>query len=231
MINPSVLYPDNTNAPTPDMPYGSARNDLSATDVSGTPLDANWVNDWLGFQAAASQETGITPSGSPDTAHACQLLDMLKEIIGTAIDSAREKDHPVGSYWLTDSTVTPAAHFGFGTWERVAGRTLVGKAEAGTFSTVGATGGSESHAHGNKTGGTALTVAQIPGHEHQAGFAAGESDSIRAGMDLQARAAPTPAAWTVTTSSTGGGQAHDHAIASSSNLMPYYVTNIWRRTA
>ena len=62
---------------------------------------------------------------------------------------------PVGSVYVNKvDSRNPADIFGFGTWIAYAeGRTIVGKAPSGTFSTAGATMGSETHT---------LTKAQLP---------------------------------------------------------------------
>ena len=60
--------------------------------------------------------------------------------------------YPVGSYYETsDTTFDPNTAWG-GTWvEDTAGRILVSQ-DTGTFTTVGATGGSETHAHDFRIG-------------------------------------------------------------------------------
>jgi hypothetical protein len=57
--------------------------------------------------------------------------------------------HPVGTIYTnkTDSR-NPGSVWG-GTWNALAGRVIVGKATSGTFSTAGATMGSETHSHGS----------------------------------------------------------------------------------
>jgi hypothetical protein len=80
-INPSVSYPTKTAAPTADYPYGAARNVTTPGDLTGYPLDEAWVNDWLGFQAAAIDALGETPSGSSDTAVASQVWDSINKLV------------------------------------------------------------------------------------------------------------------------------------------------------
>ena len=69
--------------------------------------------------------------------------------------------YPVGAVYI-NATVTPyansAALLGVGTWAAYGeGRVPVGKAGSGTFDTLGATGGAETHT---------LSVAEMPAHTH-----------------------------------------------------------------
>lgn len=53
--------------------------------------------------------------------------------------------YPIGSIYMTTSTVSPAVLFG-GTWERIKGRCIVGVDENDTdFGTVSKTGGGQAH--------------------------------------------------------------------------------------
>lgn len=61
-------------------PNGSIKNESAPGAKDGTPLDADWGNDYAGFDAALFAETGITPSGDPDTALSSQRLTALKKI-------------------------------------------------------------------------------------------------------------------------------------------------------
>ena len=65
--------------------------------------------------------------------------------------------YPIGSIYMTTSTVSPAVLFG-GTWERIKGRCIVGVDENDTdFNTVSKTGGEKTHT---------LTVDEMPAHNH-----------------------------------------------------------------
>ena len=61
-------------------PYGSIKNESIPGAKDGTPLDASWGNDMLGFTDALLTDAGITPSGAADTAIASQRLDALKTV-------------------------------------------------------------------------------------------------------------------------------------------------------
>lgn len=132
--------------------------------------------------------------------------------------------YPIGAIFTTVSDVaalaTSAAEvatlMGFGTWLAYGeGTVLVGKEATGTFSTAGATGGSETHQ---------LTVAELPSHTHTVSHTTaterlyGGSDANRTYSNV------TGSASNETTSSTGSGTAHN-------NLQPYVVVYMWKRTA
>lgn len=122
--------------------------------------------------------------------------------------------YPIGSLYLTTSTVSPAVLFG-GTWERIKGRCIVGVDENDTdFNTVSKTGGEKTHT---------LTVDEMPAHNHNIqgamNGASGSSWCVALNSDRSVN-------WSITNGSQnkGGGQAHN-------NLQPYYTAYIWKRIA
>jgi hypothetical protein len=72
-IDPSSTYPAQTIADG-NYPYGKARNDQVEGDGTGTPLEADLVNDIFGFQQALLGSASLTPSGTPDSASSSQYL-------------------------------------------------------------------------------------------------------------------------------------------------------------
>jgi hypothetical protein len=78
-IKPIDRYPGNAAPADADYPYGAARNESTPGESGdGYPLEEAWVNDWLGFVAAALDRQGVTPSGTPETALDSQILTALK---------------------------------------------------------------------------------------------------------------------------------------------------------
>jgi len=121
--------------------------------------------------------------------------------------------YPIGSIYMTISTVSPAVLFG-GTWERIKGRCIVGVDENDTdFGTVSKTGGEKTHK---------LIIDEMPSHSHTFRLAYGNSDPFN-GLSY---AATVTGDFSDTSKiqKTGGNQPHN-------NLQPYYTAYIWRRTA
>jgi hypothetical protein len=76
---PSARYPAQIDIDA-DYPQGKARNAGSFQDGTGTPLEADWLNDVWGFLQAILSAAELTPSGTPDTATVSQYLDGLRAI-------------------------------------------------------------------------------------------------------------------------------------------------------
>ena len=86
----------NTTAPDADYPDGSAKNEVSAGSLDGTPWEKAGIDDLYGFQQTLTNAAGIVPSGNPETVNASQhwqgLLHAasagryLKEAAGSAAD-------------------------------------------------------------------------------------------------------------------------------------------------
>lgn len=120
--------------------------------------------------------------------------------------------YPIGSYYETSNTAfDPNVSWG-GTWvEDTGGRVLVAQ-DSGTFTTVGGTGGEETHQ---------LVAAEIPSHHHSifvndtagGGQYASPDGGNYAGQGRN-----------YNTTDTGGGGAHN-------NLQPYIIIKRWHRTA
>lgn len=68
-------------------PTGSIKNDSIPGAEDGTPLDADWANDYAGFDAALLAEAGITPSGSADTVLVSQRVNAMKTLFKVTTDS------------------------------------------------------------------------------------------------------------------------------------------------
>lgn len=75
-------YPDRTDSPSADYPFGRARDVSSPGAGDGTPWQQDLVNDLFGFLQGLLSEAGVTPSESPDTAQVSQYLDAVKAVVG-----------------------------------------------------------------------------------------------------------------------------------------------------
>jgi hypothetical protein len=81
-IVPSSKYPAQTLVSDPSgYPYGKARNVVTAGDGSGTPWEADLVNDLFGFLQSLLVGAGITPSNTPDKVGTSQYLDAIAKVI------------------------------------------------------------------------------------------------------------------------------------------------------
>lgn len=136
--------------------------------------------------------------------------------IAAAVSATKQALYPVGSIYTNASDSTnPATLLGFGTWTAfAAGRVPVGKAASGTFGTIGATGGEETHV---------LTTAEMPSHTHT-------TDGYQHGGGTGYTHLSGGGSWNFSTmgpqtmSYTGSNGAHN-------NLQPYVVVYMWQRTA
>ena len=134
--------------------------------------------------------------------------------------------YPVGSVYVNATVATnPATLLGVGTWIAYGeGRVPVGKAGSGTFNTLGATGGAETHT---------LSEAEMPTHYHDSihGFSNGTSRpnsftglSGNLGGSNFGGGTQDDAWGSSRTKTKGSGSAHN-------NLQPYIVVYMWKRTA
>lgn len=119
--------------------------------------------------------------------------------------------YPVGSIVYLGVSTNPGTLFGVGTWTAIAAKFIVGKHSSGTFDTLDATGGAETHT---------LTTDEIPAHTHT--IATQTTTNGGGSGDIYHSASSTTG--NKNTGSTGGGSAHN-------NLPPYIVKYIWQRTA
>lgn len=160
-----------------------------------------------------------------------------------AVSDIVDKIYPVGSIYMSVNNTNPSVLFG-GTWAAISGFFLRGSSSAFVPK---ATGG-QSNANYTPEGVVqkhTLTTPEMPSHSHKAGQDSSYSTVNAAEVQLLDVAMGTGETVNnyettfnlkaVTTSSTGGGQGHDHGFsgkpAQIPTIPPYYVVNIWRRTA
>ena len=124
--------------------------------------------------------------------------------------------YPVGSLYLTTTTVTPASIFG-GTWvQYAAGKALVGLKTVNDPEYVL---GVDSYGSESQT----LTVDQIPAHTHTTTIEVVQNRSS-SGIQPEGSSASATGTPEFESAPTGGGQSFD-------NRMPYIAIAIWKRTA
>lgn len=138
-----------------------------------------------------------------------------------------QRVYPIGSLYISESTVSPATLFGFGRWEKIEDKFLIG---ASRNTPIKSSGGSKTHSHGNKNGRNGNLAAAI-------GAANGNTNAIgyKAANDTDLNALGN-ATYVVSGAGQGfTGWNHFTAVvgqtAEASTLPPYYAVNIWRRVA
>lgn len=219
------------SAGSPGAPGNPGEDGLSAYEVavvngfSGT--EAQWLASLVGPQGSQGPQGNQGPEGPPGSVSGAW---------------------PIGSVFLSVVSTDPATLLGFGTWVAIgAGRMLVGQDTGDVdFDTLEETGGAKT---------VTLTEAQIPSHTHTqnahghsvtdtghthltqryptaTGTSSGFTIDTSMSGTLADNTLPTKSATTGVTvqnatavnQNTGGGQAH-------SNVPPYFVVRMWKRTA
>jgi hypothetical protein len=190
------------------------------TGTPATVVNAQWMNAVQDEVVNVIEGAGIDLEKTNST----QLLAAINALATAQVRGL----YPVGSVYVNASdSRNPALIFGFGTWVAIAGRAIFGFSASETeFDSAGETGGSKTHNHGGTTGGTAITIDQMPNHNHN--MVAGVTAAGYLTGTVDGNANPSG---NVTTGSNGGGQAHDHSVSTVSNLPPYFTAFVWRRTA
>lgn len=167
--------------------------------------------------------------------NACvELQSQVDAIVGGSSQPTLEAIYPVDSCYISFSSTDPATYLGFGTWTKVEGSFLVSH-ESGDpdFGTIGGVGGAKTHSHTDNftVDGHALTEAEMPAHTHDINVIRGNNN----GGSFIEDADSSGTAQSNSTASTGGGDPHTHGLSggvqSASNLPPYVVVNVFRRTA
>lgn len=179
---------------------------LTTVDINGGAIDGTAIGASSASTVAA---TTVTASGNINTTSG-EL-----QINGTDIF---DKIYPVGSIYINATNSTnPATLLGFGTWVAFgAGKVPVGIDSSDTdFDVAEETGGVKD---------VTLTINQIPSHTHNIDYSQSGAGGGNVSVDFFAGIASNASgALTHITESTGGGGSH-------TNLQPYIVVYMWKRT-
>ncbi len=143
----------------------------------------------------------ITDLGTPITNTDAASVDWVIKNVWAAV-------YPVGAIYISADSTSPASLFG-GTWAMITNRFLLA---AGDLYEGGTTGGEAAHT---------LTVSETPSHNHTINAwygGIGDGAAVQRGWSGSTTNKPA------TTSSTGGGKAHN-------NMPPYFAVYMWQRVA
>jgi len=189
----------------------STHTELNLLDgVTANTTELNYVDITTLGTAQASK--AVTTDANIDITGVRNLTCTGTITIGSNTATTLQAVYPVGSIYINAAVTTnPATLLGFGTWTAFGtGKVIVGyDASDSDFDALQETGGAKT---------VTLTTSQIPAHTHNSTWLTGGS-----GVSGVNTAGNYDAA-TSATSSTGGGSAH-------SNVQPYIVAYMWRRTA
>ena len=193
-----------------------------------TPLtnaDNTGVLDYVNNNLEAlhdAQTSGNGVRASADSNGVALDVAALKKLIADSVAQAKKEAlleaHPVGSYYFSDKSTSPATLFG-GTWEALTpGMTLIAQGKGtdtfGSFEFVaGKTYGERLHK---------LTVDEMPNHTHPISSYTATGGSLLALVDQHLA---LKEGWkTDCIKPTGGGKAHN-------NIPPAKAAYAWVRTA
>lgn len=154
-----------------------------------------------------------------------------------------------GGIWITETNDDPATRFSLGTWQKIEGRFLVGQKDTDiNFDVPGELGGSKTHTHSdtfsiNSAGAHSHTVSKDGwgnfqfngGMPEGAGTGSVSGRLVTAAAKNEISEKLESLGQAVEDRATDSAGSHTHTlsggIASASNLPPYHVVNIWKRTA
>lgn len=178
--------------------------------IDQTKVDKSELDNYLTIEDYLAGESGGTIDfTSYLKKNEADILYAPKNIVETV--------YPVGSIYLSVNDINPNILFGFGTWERIQDKFLLG---AGTQFPAGTEGGEVEHT---------LTELEMPAHDHEFDrhqLWRNESipPSTHAESDGYGVSNKTLPIYTDTTIATGAGESHN-------NMPPYLSVYIWQRTA
>lgn len=165
--------------------------------------------------------TDTLPIGTEVDYNGTDVPDGWEEVENTVTKTLKAV-YPIGSIYINTTSANPKDIFGFGTWEKIDDVFLFGTSDANQ---LGNTGGSATHTH--TTGNHTLTIAEMPSHDHAARYG-NTIDGDGSGY----RFSNTNGTNRAIIENEGGGQAHNHGdTGSSSNMPPYLIVFMWKRTA
>jgi len=186
-----------------------------------TGITADKIKTLLGITAAVEPAITTATDSEGEVTPALATGITAAEVWNLVKSAALDSIYPIGAIYTSITSGSPATVFG-GTWVSFGqGRVLVGHDDASEPDSdfvASSTDGSSVLVGGAKT--HTLSVDEIPSHTHTV---SGIENPRGTGSDGSEDGASSFTN-SLTTSATGGGQAHN-------NLQPYVVVYMWKRTA
>ena len=176
--------------------------------IDQTKVDKSELDNYLTIEDYIAGESGGTIDfTSYLKKNEADILYAPKNIVETV--------YPVGSIYLSVNDINPNILFGFGTWERIQDKFLLG---AGAQFPAGTEGGEIEHT---------LTELEMPAHDHEFDrHQLWRNESIPPSTSTQGDGYgannKTLPIYTDTTIATGAGESHN-------NMPPYLAVYIWKR--
>jgi len=128
--------------------------------------------------------------------------------------------YPVGIVITLGVATNPATLLGIGTWTAITGKVIVGKAGSGTFNTLDATGGAETHTHADGSYAVNIGITTSGANStNQKLSNVGGSGTPDVALNGHTHTVD-PASTDVSGTSAAG-----------SSLQPYIVKYVWQRTS
>mgnify|MGYP003665811341 CR=1 FL=1 len=199
----------------------SGKDALSDSDPDKVVSGGDFNTEFLAVKTAVNSKADLANTSQVVTAATATAGTNTNQVATTAFVTAANSAasinalvYPVGSIYINAQVATnPATLLGVGTWVAYGeGRVPVGKAGSGTFDTLNATGGAETHT---------LSIAEMPSHNHSISPTLTRGSGTDGDPD-KASGGGNNGSFSI--SNTGGGGAHN-------NLQPYIVVYMWKRTA
>lgn len=126
-----------------------------------------------------------------------------------------QKVYPVGSIYISTISTNPSDLFGFGSWEQIQDKFLLGCGTKGN----GEVGGEENHT---------LTIEEMPSHSHKGYVEYGTNSNLNQSVPGQYNQINftfhKEEYYQTFIEDTGGNLAHN-------NMPPYLCVYIWKRTS